>query len=520
MSTLLFTLSTKVDKGSGLSEVLIRFFAGDRFSLRAKSKIFVNAIYWDAKKQTVVNPNLRFKNISQRKLSDELRSQARQLSMLRQYIESAFMEVEDGHIALPNDWLKNVVDAFHTNPSALTAAKPAPKPASPNPAPKPQPRKSAAPKPKNENVAVRITLVEEQPASEPAPEPVIPVQEPAPSSTPFFSVFDDFIAKNPISDNRKRHYHVVYRALQRYEAYNKTTLSFDNITAETLKDFERYLENEHVLFENHKLTSILKMYPESRAIHQRGGNYIKDMMGKLRTFCRYASGKIKEMPVNEPFFKTNPFDAYSIGTQTAPGTPYFLTIEERNHLYHFELNSERLSRQRDIFVFQCLIGCRVGDLMRLTWDNVIGDQLHYIPAKTCKNNPKTIIIPLHSMALEIINKYKTPGRKMLLPFVAQQQYNDDIKAMLTLAGITRKVVVVDPKTGHEVVRNINDIASSHMARRTFVGNLYNKVKDPDLIGSLSGHVEGSKAFARYRAIDMKVKKELVSMLDDAKGGEL
>lgn len=85
--------------------------------------------------------------------------------------------------------------------------------------------------------------------------------------------------------------------------------------------------------------------------------------------------------------------------------------------------------------------------------------------------------------------------------------------MLTLAGITRKVVIIDPKTDKEVIRNINDIASSHMARRTFVGNLYNKVKDPNLIGSLSGHVNGSKAFARYRAIDMNVKKELVSMLD-------
>lgn len=515
MATIINSLSTKVDKSSGLSEILIRFFNGRHLNQRAKSNIFVNAENWDEKKQCIIIPSNRLKDVKLRALCSELKKKDSLLYNLRLYIFNAFDEAGAGKKELPDNWLKSVVQQFYETPSEQNA-KPAPKPASPNPAPKPQPSKSAAPKPKNENVAVKITLVEEQPA----PAPVIAVQEPAPSSTPFFSVFDDFIAKNPISDNRKRHYHVVYRALQRYEAYNKTTLSFDNITAETLKDFERYLENEHVLFEHHKLTSILKMYPESRAIHQRGGNYIKDMMGKLRTFCRYASGKIKEMPVNEPFFKTNPFDAYSIGTQTAPGTPYFLTIEERNHLYHFELNSERLSRQRDIFVFQCLIGCRVGDLMRLTWDNVIGDQLHYIPAKTCKNNPKTIIIPLHPMALEIINKYKTPGRKMLLPFVAQQQYNDDIKAMLTLAGITRKVVVVDPKTGHEVVRNINDIASSHMARRTFVGNLYNKVKDPDLIGSLSGHVEGSKAFARYRAIDMKVKKELVSMLDDAKGGEL
>ena len=57
------------------------------------------------------------------------------------------------------------------------------------------------------------------------------------------------------------------------------------------------------------------------------------------------------------------------------------------------------------------------------------------------------------------------------------------------------------------------MASSHIARRTFIGNLYKKVKDPNLVGALSGYVEGSKAFARYRDIDEDIKKDLVSLLD-------
>jgi hypothetical protein len=43
--------------------------------------------------------------------------------------------------------------------------------------------------------------------------------------------------------------------------------------------------------------------------------------------------------------------------------------------------------------------------------------------------------------------------------------------------------------------------------------LYKKVKDPNLVGSLSGHKEGSKAFARYRDIDEEMKKELIGFLD-------
>ena len=59
---------------------------------------------------------------------------------------------------------------------------------------------------------------------------------------------------------------------------------------------------------------------------------------------------------------------------------------------------------------------------------------------------------------------------------------------------------------------INEIASSHMARRTFIGNIYNKVPDPNVIGSMPGHVEGSRAFARYRTIEEDLKKSLVDIL--------
>lgn len=75
------------------------------------------------------------------------------------------------------------------------------------------------------------------------------------------------------------------------------------------------------------------------------------------------------------------------------------------------------------------------------------------------------------------------------------------------------VTVLNPTTGTEEKRPLNEIASSHLARRTFIGNLYKKVKDPNLVGSLSGHKEGSKAFARYRDIDEDMKKELVNLLD-------
>jgi hypothetical protein len=87
-----------------------------------------------------------------------------------------------------------------------------------------------------------------------------------------------------------------------------------------------------------------------------------------------------------------------------------------------------------------------------------------------------------------------------------------IGSQKTLAHPLRKVTVVNPTTSEEEKRVLYEIALSHLARRTFVGNLYKQVKDPNLVGSLSGHKEGSKAFARYREIDEQMKRELVDLL--------
>ena len=111
------------------------------------------------------------------------------------------------------------------------------------------------------------------------------------------------------------------------------------------------------------------------------------------------------------------------------------------------------------------------------------------------------------------------GNKSLVPLISEQQYNKKIKTMLKVAGIDRVVTILNPTTRIEEQHPIWEVASSHMARRNFIGNLYAKVKDPDVISSMTGHVEGSKAFARYRTIDDSIKKEALSDFEGQIMGE-
>ena len=101
----------------------------------------------------------------------------------------------------------------------------------------------------------------------------------------------------------------------------------------------------------------------------------------------------------------------------------------------------------------------------------------------------------------------------LLPKINQNIYNRQIKKNLKLLGIDRMVTFIDNKTREPIQKPICDIATSHTARKKFIGNLYKKVKDPNLVASLSGHTDGSRAFARYREIDNEMKRELVKLID-------
>jgi integrase len=325
----------------------------------------------------------------------------------------------------------------------------------------------------------------------------------------FFETFTEFLEKHKLSDVRKNNYQVVLRALQRYELYiTRTTskpfkLNLDTITAVTLHNIEDFLRKEFTICK--EMPEIYEAVPESRTPQPRGQNTINGIFTKMRTFYLWSIDAGKTI--------NNPFRGFTVD-ECVYGTPYYISIDERNKLYKTDLSQRpQLAIQRDIFVFQCLIGCRVNDLYKMTTANIISGAVEYIPRKTRDGRPLTVRVPLNTTAKEILSRYPANKGGRLLPYISEQKYNIAIKESFKLAELTRMVTVVNPTTREEDKRPLNEIASSHLARRCFIGNLYKQVKDPNLVGALSGHKEGSKAFARYREIDEEMKIDLVNLLD-------
>lgn len=323
-------------------------------------------------------------------------------------------------------------------------------------------------------------------------------------------LFSEFLVKHKLSEVRKKNFRVIHRALTRYELYVRTTkigqkdfvLDVDTVTPEILRDMWDFFENEYQYYELYP--SIYEAIPEKRTPQPRGKNTLIDCFSRIRTFFLWC--------FDNKLTSNRPFDKFPI-EECKYGTPVYINLEERDRIFNADLSATpQLEIQRDIFIFQTLIGCRVSDLYRMTKLNVVNEAIEYIPKKTKEGNPVTVRVPLNDKAKEILERYKDHEGK-LLPFISEQKYNEAIKKIFKLSGVDRIVTILDPLTRDEVKKPLYEVASSHLARRTFIGNIYKKVKDPNLVSALSGHKEGSKAFRRYRDIDEEMKKDLVKLLD-------
>lgn len=328
--------------------------------------------------------------------------------------------------------------------------------------------------------------------------------------TTVVSRMEQYITEHPMSQRSTAVYKPTIKKLQRYEAYKREiegmedfTLYCETIRPEDYLDFREYVINEYIYYND---------YPEfyeqfnlgKRPPKQTSSTQIIAIMHHLRIVGHWC--------IKMGFTTNRSCDAFTIPA-AVQGTPFYLTIEERDKVFQADLSDKpELEVYRDLFIFQSMVGCRVGDLFSFTKDNVVGDILQYLPHKTMHKRQQTVSVPLGTKAMEILRRYDGKQEK-LLPTKQVYQYNEGIRSVLRECGINRMVTILDTVTGQEVQKPICEVATSHMARRNFIGNLYKKVRDPELVSSMTGHVNGSRAFARYREIDEETKVNLVNLIN-------
>lgn len=303
-------------------------------------------------------------------------------------------------------------------------------------------------------------------------------------------VYEEYRLARGIDDSTCRQYEVLLGALERFDS--KRVWYADKVSLQDIDDFCAFFRSER----------------RGRKTVQRSQNTLTGKLKRWRALQNFA--------VLRGYAPYSPFSQYTIPSEVY-GSPVFLTTEERDRLYAFDGLSPTLRVQRDIFVFQCHVGCRVSDLVSLTKENVTPDGfLQYIPQKQRRHVPLTVRLPLSQVAQEIVQRYGESEDDRLLPFVHPNNYNDAIHECLRLAGLDRIVITPDKHTMKPTSKPLWEVATSHTARKTFIEAMFRETKSERITSAFTGHADGSRAFSRYTEVDDDMKRSILSRLDNAR----
>lgn len=340
-----------------------------------------------------------------------------------------------------------------------------------------------------------------------------------------FEQFEVYANKTPKkggvrSEGYKKSFRQCRLHLERFEAWKQVKssgykLTWKNFTKETAEEFYNFLMTEDNNFYADGMP--LPEYEDTRYIELFNKNRRRGT--RLNEHTANKNMLLLKIVFNDKFGKyadNNPIRDYvlPVNKSESYADPFFLHTDERDKIAAHDYKSDTANAYRDAFIFQCLTGERVSDLMAFTVSSIQNGILCYVPIKTQGETRKTIKVPLNDTAKNIASRW-SEGKKAddrLFPFLAAENtYNRHIKSLLTECGITRSVTTQDTY-GKSHLTPINECATSHTARKTFIGNLYKKTHDPNIISMMSGHAENSRAFNRYRKIDDDDLRQVIGLL--------
>lgn len=236
---------------------------------------------------------------------------------------------------------------------------------------------------------------------------------------------------------------------------------------------------------------------------------IKKNLSYLKSFIKWA--KSKHYAVNEDFATYNP------KLLTAQKQVRYLELDELEKIYNLNLaDNEALDCTRDFFLFQCYTGLRYSDLKQLKRTNVYRDKRgkYFIRLLTEKDND-VINFQLAKRAVEIYKKYVVLSlpEGLLLPVLSNQKYNEHLKDLGKIAGLTGEWVDYEYRLQEKIeVRVPKCDLSSHTARRTFIVTALNEGVSTDLIMLITGHSDYN-VMRPYIKANLKGTSSVIDALD-------
>lgn len=173
----------------------------------------------------------------------------------------------------------------------------------------------------------------------------------------------------------------------------------------------------------------------------------------------------------------------------------FLTIEEYEKIYNLSLTGMK-AKARDLFMIGCYTALRYSDYSCIVPEDIRNGLLYIRQKKT--DNP--IVLPVHARVQAIINKYNGA------PKLSQVKFNEKIKEVCRMAGITEKIGIRE--NGKYIYVDKCDLVSSHTARRSAATNMALMGTPLRDIMQITGH-KTEKQLLRYIIITQEQNARLM-----------
>ena len=305
-------------------------------------------------------------------------------------------------------------------------------------------------------------------------------------------IMKQIIEAKTCAESSKKQYRSNIDKFERFLKENEIPNTWESMNLDTINRYQKQIIKENPLHPHNTLRNIIK-------------GTIFNLLG--------IADKRLDIPFKWSDSNLNSFEFVKdkSNKELADNKKVSLTEEQLNKFYkHIITGTERQIKKyteiRDLFILQCLVGQRIGDMQKFfNGDNEMDEEAGTISIIQQKTKARAII-PLLPLAKEIISKYE--NKELLYYKERKSIVNEALKEVAEQAGLDEPITYEE--NGIKQPQPHYKLLHTHTARHTFITILCRKGIPKETVIIATGHEDTKMIDKVYSHLNSKDKAKKVS----------
>ena len=305
-------------------------------------------------------------------------------------------------------------------------------------------------------------------------------------------IMKQIIEAKTCAESSKKQYRSNIDKFERFLKENEIPNTWESMNLDTINRYQKQIIKENPLHPHNTLRNIIK-------------GTIFNLLG--------IADKRLDIPFKWSDSNLNSFEFVKdkSNKELADNKIVSLTEEQLNKFYkHIITGTERQIKKyteiRDLFILQCLVGQRIGDMQKFfNGDNEMDEEAGTISIIQQKTKARAII-PLLPLAKEIISKYE--NKELLYYKERKSIVNEALKEVAEQAGLDEPITYEE--NGIKQTQPLYKLLHTHTARHTFITILCRKGIPKETVIIATGHEDTKMIDKVYSHLNSKDKAKKVS----------